>query len=175
MADVRLKSQSKTTPANLECLVCEEVFSLEGDNVPRLLHCGHTLCHSCLSRLPLTGSDLLCPFDRLATPVGASGVSGLKKNFALIELLERLDDERRTESDPRQEERVGRSNSRVLQQQQNQRRQQQQQQQQQRQTQQQVTEPSNAFAYLAAGVVGAAVGAIACYAFSDSKKQSRKK
>ena len=31
-----------------------------------------------------------CPFDRQPTPTGNSGVWGLKKNFALLELLERL-------------------------------------------------------------------------------------
>ena len=33
---------------------------------------------------------LLCPFDRQPTELGDSGVWGLKKNFALLELLERL-------------------------------------------------------------------------------------
>jgi hypothetical protein len=36
----------------LECRVCEDVYSLHGDKIPRLLFCGHTLCHACLSRLP---------------------------------------------------------------------------------------------------------------------------
>jgi hypothetical protein len=36
----------------LECRVCEDVFGLHGDKIPRLLFCGHTLCHACLSRLP---------------------------------------------------------------------------------------------------------------------------
>ncbi|XP_032885725.1 E3 ubiquitin-protein ligase TRIM23 isoform X1 [Amblyraja radiata] len=74
----------------LECGVCEDVFSLQGDKVPRLLLCGHTVCHDCLTRLPLQGRALHCPFDRQATELGDSGVWGLKKNFALLELLERL-------------------------------------------------------------------------------------
>ncbi|KAF2347772.1 Small GTP-binding protein domain [Trinorchestia longiramus] len=92
----------------LECRVCEESFSLGGDKVPRLLFCGHTLCHSCLLRLPLTTpSDnaldasstasttsglaglICCPFDRQPTPIDSNGVWGLKKNFALLEVLER--------------------------------------------------------------------------------------
>merc|ERR1711988_1630778 len=76
--------------SNVECRVCNDVFGLQGDNVPRLLHCGHTVCHQCLSRLPLHGRALLCPFDRQPTEVGDAGVWGLKKNFALIELLEKL-------------------------------------------------------------------------------------
>ncbi|XP_052132633.1 E3 ubiquitin-protein ligase TRIM23-like [Frankliniella occidentalis] len=74
----------------LECRVCEDVFSLQGDKVPRLLHCGHSVCHACLMRLPQKDSTIQCPFDRQPTPVGNSGVWGLKKNFSLLELLERL-------------------------------------------------------------------------------------
>ena len=70
--------------------MCNDVFALQGDKVPRLLHCGHTVCHQCLTRLPVHGQALLCPFDRQATNVGDAGVWGLKKNFALLELLERL-------------------------------------------------------------------------------------
>lgn len=79
---------------NLECRVCEDGFSLGGDKVPRLLFCGHTLCHACLLRLPTLDNIIHCPFDRQPTPIGASGVWGLKKNFALLELLERLSSSR---------------------------------------------------------------------------------
>ncbi|KAJ1532083.1 hypothetical protein ONE63_000712 [Megalurothrips usitatus] len=82
------KLNSKTNV--LECRVCEDVFSLQGDKVPRLLHCGHSVCHACLMRLPQKDSAIQCPFDRQPTPVGNSGVWGLKKNFSLLELLERL-------------------------------------------------------------------------------------
>ncbi|XP_059149286.1 E3 ubiquitin-protein ligase TRIM23-like isoform X2 [Physella acuta] len=74
----------------LECRVCNEVFRFHGDKVPRLLICGHTCCHLCLTRLQLHGRSLLCPFDRQPTEIGDSGVWGLKKNFALLELLEKL-------------------------------------------------------------------------------------
>lgn len=78
----------------LECRVCEEVFTVDGVKVPRLLHCGHTVCHSCLLRLKSCMSDqqfLLCPFDRQPTGIRDNSVYSLKKNFALIELLERLE------------------------------------------------------------------------------------
>ncbi|XP_052776313.1 E3 ubiquitin-protein ligase TRIM23-like [Mya arenaria] len=74
----------------LECRVCDEVFHLQGDKVPRLLICGHTVCHQCLGRLTVHGHAILCPFDRQPTDIGDSGIWGLKKNFALLELLERL-------------------------------------------------------------------------------------
>lgn len=82
--------QQKSKSNVLECRVCEDVFGLQGDKVPRLLYCGHTVCHACLLRLPLRENVVQCPFDRQPTPVGNSGVWGLKKNFALLELLERL-------------------------------------------------------------------------------------
>lgn len=75
----------------LECRVCEDVFSVQGERVPRLLYCGHTVCQACLLRLPIKDGSILCPFDRQPTPVGVSGVWALKKNFALLELLERLE------------------------------------------------------------------------------------
>ncbi|XP_071116961.1 E3 ubiquitin-protein ligase TRIM23-like [Haliotis cracherodii] len=88
---------SVTTPLNQgepentsECRVCNEVFRFQGDKVPRLLVCGHTCCHQCLTRLPLHGRSVLCPFDRQPTEIGDSGVWGLKKNFALLELLEKI-------------------------------------------------------------------------------------
>ncbi|XP_050532038.1 E3 ubiquitin-protein ligase TRIM23-like isoform X1 [Daktulosphaira vitifoliae] len=81
----------------LECRVCEDIFSLQGEKVPRLLYCGHTICHSCLIRLYQRCSSVQCPFDRQTTPVGSSGVWGLKKNFALLELLERLQKNNKTE------------------------------------------------------------------------------
>ncbi|XP_065070063.1 E3 ubiquitin-protein ligase TRIM23-like isoform X2 [Rhopilema esculentum] len=68
---------------------------LHGDKVPRLLSCGHSLCHECLSKLSVRGQVLLCPFDREPTNVGDSGIWGLKKNFALLDLLERLQLERK--------------------------------------------------------------------------------
>lgn len=52
--------------------------------------CGHTVCHQCLTRLQVHGTSILCPFDRQPTEIGDSGVWGLKKNFALLELLEKL-------------------------------------------------------------------------------------
>ena len=74
----------------LECGICEDLFMLHGDRVPRLLTCGHSVCHDCLSKLTIRGEVLLCPFDREPTNIGDSGIWGLKKNFALLDLLERL-------------------------------------------------------------------------------------
>lgn len=61
----------------LECGVCEDVFSLQGDKVPRLLLCGHTVCHDCLTRLPLHGRAVRCPFDRQVTELGEFNIISL--------------------------------------------------------------------------------------------------
>jgi len=74
----------------LECGICEDLFTLHGEQVPRLLSCGHSVCHDCLSKLTIRSQVLLCPFDREPTRIGDSGIWGLKKNFALLDLLERL-------------------------------------------------------------------------------------
>ena len=44
----------------------------------------------------LNGVIIQCPFDRQPTTLGANGVWDLKKNFALLELLERLEENERT-------------------------------------------------------------------------------
>jgi tripartite motif-containing protein 23 len=66
------------------------IFGLHGDKIPRLLFCGHSLCHLCLTRLPTPQGFISCPFDRQQTLIGNNGVWELKKNFALIELIERV-------------------------------------------------------------------------------------
>jgi len=95
MDEFRLLSKRFSPRKNsvLECRVCEEVFGLHGDKIPRLLFCGHTLCHACLSKLPTEQGFISCPFDRQQTLFGNNGVWELKKNFALIELIERIANE----------------------------------------------------------------------------------
>lgn len=80
----------------MECRVCDDKFALQGDKVPRLLNCGHTICHSCLLHLNQQDNTIQCPFDRQSTAVGTSGVGSLKKNFALIELFERIQNSHQT-------------------------------------------------------------------------------
>ena len=44
----------------LQCQVCFEEFEENGDHVPRLLPCTHTLCHSCIGRM-IRGTRIECP------------------------------------------------------------------------------------------------------------------
>ncbi len=43
-----------------ECSVCLETFSQDGDRVPKLLPCSHTLCLGCLMEL-VKGPKVDCP------------------------------------------------------------------------------------------------------------------
>jgi len=74
-------------PSQLECSVCMEDYTAQGDHSPRLLMCGHSFCLSCLRDLPSKGDGLPCPTCRKTTRLGPDGIEGLSANYALIELL----------------------------------------------------------------------------------------
>ena len=67
-----------------ECSICLEGYN-DKDKFPRMLGCGHSFCSSCLERL-LDGNTIHCPTCR--NPVAVpTGVQGLAKNFALLEIV----------------------------------------------------------------------------------------
>ncbi len=55
---------------NTCCPVCLENYTEEGDTVPRILPCSHTLCSGCLTQLKHSspGSSFTCPIDRKPFP-----------------------------------------------------------------------------------------------------------
>ena len=67
-----------------ECSICFERFNDE-NKCPRLLSCGHSFCSCCLERL-LRGNTIDCPQCRNPVVV-PSGVHGLSKNFALLDIV----------------------------------------------------------------------------------------
>ena len=78
-----------------ECPICLLEFSsdVKQKNAPKLFHCGHTVCGSCLSQLPLsqvneTRTALICPICR--QPSLVNDASEMKVNFTLVELLAAL-------------------------------------------------------------------------------------
>ncbi|WKX94646.1 hypothetical protein Q1695_011708 [Nippostrongylus brasiliensis] len=75
------------------CNVCNEEYSaIEERRTPRVLTgCGHTICQGCAQSICRPGvSSIICPFDRVSTPIVGGEVRNLKKNFALLELIERI-------------------------------------------------------------------------------------
>nr|CDJ93019.1 Endonuclease exonuclease phosphatase domain containing protein [Haemonchus contortus] len=75
------------------CNVCNEEYSaLDEKRTPRVLTgCGHTICQGCALSIFKPGvSHITCPFDRVTTPLASGDVRSLKKNFALLELIERI-------------------------------------------------------------------------------------
>ena len=83
-----------------ECPVCAEPYTAEEPHEPRLLMCGHSLCHSCaaiIAHRTLRSGDapiLVCPMCRTQSPIPASVPDGEDpippKNFSMIELLAAL-------------------------------------------------------------------------------------
>ncbi|CAI2326543.1 unnamed protein product [Caenorhabditis sp. 36 PRJEB53466] len=76
------------------CNVCNDEYSTTvPGKAPRVLTgCGHTICHSCATSIAGTSFILYCPFDRTTTSIPRGDVQNLKKNFALLELLEKIAD-----------------------------------------------------------------------------------
>lgn len=65
---------------------------MEERRTPRVLTgCGHTICQGCAQSICKPGvSYIICPFDRVSTTITGGEVRSLKKNFALLELIERI-------------------------------------------------------------------------------------
>uniref|UniRef100_A0A1I8FI79 RING-type domain-containing protein n=1 Tax=Macrostomum lignano TaxID=282301 RepID=A0A1I8FI79_9PLAT len=82
----------------VECRLCNEGFDMQGDLLPRLLACGHSVCHRwpppaarpAAPRRRRAGRLPAVPIRQAANAAARSGRLGLKKNFALLEQLERL-------------------------------------------------------------------------------------
>ncbi|CAJ0586994.1 unnamed protein product, partial [Mesorhabditis spiculigera] len=75
------------------CRVCNERYDAEDEKrIPRVLTgCGHTICQGCAQAIAQAGSpSITCPFDRIPTTLPDGTIMTLKKNFALIELMERV-------------------------------------------------------------------------------------
>mmetsp|Transcript_16064 Transcript_16064/g.29445 ORF Transcript_16064/g.29445 Transcript_16064/m.29445 type:complete len:447 (+) Transcript_16064:725-2065(+) len=71
---------------DLSCGICLNQFNAE-TNLPRMLPCGHTYCHDCLSRLFQQEEVPKCPEDDEV--ISASAPEGLPKNFALLRLVQK--------------------------------------------------------------------------------------
>ncbi|CAL2031739.1 unnamed protein product [Caenorhabditis brenneri] len=80
--------------STIECGICFLQYNEEA-RIPRILtNCGHTICQECATKLSTDGRMIACPFDRNVTVLlGYGGVPGLQKNFALLDLARRANQE----------------------------------------------------------------------------------
>eukprot|EP00732_Lithocolla_globosa_P007872 Lithocolla_globosa_v1_NODE_10525_length_590_cov_8.342056.p1 type:complete len:173 gc:universal NODE_10525_length_590_cov_8.342056:557-39(-) len=79
----------------MDCTICLEAFTTAEIRVPRTLkECGHTFCHHCLSQAWGSSKDkrvIKCPTCRKNSECDEKGVGGINKAFALIDLLEKME------------------------------------------------------------------------------------
>lgn len=81
------------------CSVCQNKYN-EEERCPLLLQCGHGFCRECLSKMFSASPDssLSCPRCRHVSTVGNS-VSALKKNYAVLSLIQGGDDDDEDDED----------------------------------------------------------------------------
>ena len=56
----KMAEEPRSLELLLQCQVCFEEFTDDGDRIPRLLPCTHTLCHTCIRQL-IQGDWIECP------------------------------------------------------------------------------------------------------------------
>jgi len=71
------------------CAICRESYSATPETIPRVLKCGHTFCHSCISKQAIVAGTTgrwhcgVCRFDH-----GNTQIHQLPINFAIKQLVE---------------------------------------------------------------------------------------
>ena len=79
------------------CPVCLETYKEDGDSVPRILPCFHTLCEQCIGTL-LKGKTLECPECRRKHHVQNKAKSFQQNKYVLSQLKANADLEKKYES-----------------------------------------------------------------------------
>ena len=85
-----------------ECSVCYSPYD-EATHCPRLLTCGHTFCHECVSEVLVNGK-VICPIDRATMKVERAEM--LPKNHSLLNLDTSLHDDDAEREDMREDDMV---------------------------------------------------------------------
>ena len=87
------------------CGICMEGFKEDGRLVPLLLQCGHSCCAGCVSNLvSARGRSITCPFCRQKT-ILKDGVHDLKRNYALLDILQLEKEQQREREKEKEKER----------------------------------------------------------------------
>ena len=69
----------------LSCQVCFEEFEEDGDHVPRILPCSHTLCHTCIGRL-IERIRIECPECRMKHDAKKEEKSFPQNKYIIIQI-----------------------------------------------------------------------------------------
>ena len=100
----------KKVEDQLNCSICLDVYT-----DPKMLHCFHVFCQTCLVRLVFQDEQgqlvLSCPNCRHITPVPANGVAGLQPAFIINHLLDITEDLKREKDAPASAERADSSSA----------------------------------------------------------------
>ncbi|EFP05169.1 hypothetical protein CRE_04045 [Caenorhabditis remanei] len=84
LQEAQEKSDETTKPWKM-CEICDTEYGEAADSVPRVLACGHTICHTCATKLA-TSEYLRCPFDRKCTNLSNCTLESLPKNFTVLHM-----------------------------------------------------------------------------------------
>ncbi|EGT58349.1 hypothetical protein CAEBREN_14761 [Caenorhabditis brenneri] len=81
---------------DLKCNVCLLKYSATSKNrSPRILtNCGHTVCFGCIKNLTASQKVVRCPFCKKRTNLPNGAVNKLRKNYAIIGLVEEMNREK---------------------------------------------------------------------------------
>lgn len=79
------KGPDGVAPNWKQCEICVIEYNLTPPRTPRVLDCGHTICHSCAGQLA-EDDEIRCPFDRSFTYLEDGSVSGLPKNYSVLQM-----------------------------------------------------------------------------------------
>ena len=94
----------------LSCQICLEDFQEDGDLIPRILPCSHTLCERCLIHLLEGGGSFKCPECR-AQHAAPSKEKSFPQNKYLLTVIKRRESR---EEEPEEEVRKSRNIKSVL-------------------------------------------------------------
>ena len=100
----------KKVEDQLNCSICLDVYT-----DPKMLHCFHVFCKTCLRKLVFRDEEgllvLSCPVCRHITPVPANGVAGLQPAFHINHLLDIAEDLKGEKDAPARAERADNSSA----------------------------------------------------------------
>ncbi|CAB60579.2 RING-type domain-containing protein [Caenorhabditis elegans] len=68
------------------CEICSREYEDTKERVPRVLDCGHTICHECITRIHKPTEPFKCPFDRKIIEMDGRNVESFPKNYTILQM-----------------------------------------------------------------------------------------